>query len=239
MSKIDGSGQPLPQTQFDPNQPSVDKGNGSTEAKKYLSSERPQSGPAKRSILSRGVKTAPSEGKLAPEHLGMMLKFFKEGDLVGAQTSMERFIKDLNQLNKLISILPKDQPEEAKKLLVDVAGQLTANDIVSKLVVSDVSPEEQFEQISGYMTQPGTSESPVRMIATVKADEYLSNSRLGQDLLPEMVKLMEKQCLSYLSQIANQLGLKLQEGELMPDQQKALEQQLRQMRIEMSAFSDS
>ncbi|WP_422134870.1 hypothetical protein [Endozoicomonas sp. ALD040] len=239
MSKIDGSGQPLPQTQFDPKKPLVDEGNASADpaqAKKYLSSEKPESGPGNKSILSRGIKTTPSEGKLAPAELGMMLEFFKEGDLVGAQMSMDRFIKDLNQLNKLISTLPKNQSDGAMKLLAGFAGQLTAEDIVSKLVVSDVSLTEQFEQISEYMTQLGTSENPVRIIAKVRAHDYLDNSRLGQDLLPEMVERTEKECLSSLSQMINKLGVKLQEGELTPDQQKALEQQLRQIRIEMSAL---
>lgn len=240
MSKIDGSGQPPSQTQFEPSRPPVNQGSGAsdeTQPKKYLSKEKLLSGPEKKSILSRGVKSTPSEGKLAPADLGMMLKFFEKGDLVGARESMERFIKDLNQLDKLISTLPKDQSEGAKKLLVAFAGQLTADDIVSKLVVSDVSLEEQFEQISGYMTQLGTSESPVRTIAKIRADEYLSNSSLGQNQLQEMTRLMEEKCLFSLSQTANKLGLMLQEGELTPDQQKAVEQQLRQMRIEMSAFN--
>ena len=239
MSKIDGSGQSLPQTQFESSKPSVDEGAGPSDPaqpKKYLSTERPLTGPRNKSILSRGVKLPPSEGKLEPANLGMMLKFFEEGDLVGAQKSMERFVGDLNQLDKLISTLPKDQSEKAKKLLVGYASQLTAADIVNKLVDPEVSLEEQFEQISGYMSQLGTSESPVRIIAWIRADEYLSNSGLGQGLLPDMAKRMEEECLFSLSQMANKLGLKLQDGELTPDQQKALAQQLRQMSIEMSAI---
>ncbi|WP_153301606.1 hypothetical protein [Endozoicomonas arenosclerae] len=240
MSKIDGSGQ-LPHTQFEPTKPSVEEGNAPSDPaqpKKYLSTDKPESGPRKRSILSRGVKLPPSEGRLEPADLGMMLKFFEEGDLVGAQKSMERFIKDLNQLDKLISTLPKESSTEAKKLLADYAGKLTAVDIVSKLVDPQVSLEEQFEQISEYMTKLGTSESPVRVIAWVRADEYLSNSKLGQELLPELAKRMEEECLFTLSQMANKLGVKLQDGQLTPNQQKALAQQLQQIRIEMSALSN-
>ncbi|KEQ18897.1 hypothetical protein [Endozoicomonas numazuensis] len=237
MSKIDGSGQSVPHTQFESTKPPANEGpSDSAQQKKYLSTEKPLSGPRKKSILSRGVKLPPSEGKLQPADLGMMLKFFGDGDLVGAQKSMERFITDLNQLDKLISTLPKNQSENAKKLLAAHAGQLTAADIVNTLIDPEVSLEEQFEQISGYMSQLGTSESPVRIIARIRADEYLSDSGLGQELLPDMAKRMEQECLFTLSQQANTLGLKLQEGELTFDQQKVLAQQLREMHIEMSAF---